>query len=231
VLGCRDEAKARRARAEIIRRTNNPRVRYEIVDVSRHASVKELASRWQGPLHVLVNNAADTPRRRTETADGLEVQFATNVLGYLWMVQELSDVLKRSAPARVVNVASYWAGGLDISDLQFRQRRYDNDSAYRQSKQADRMLAVALAERLGPFGVSVNACHPGDVHSNLSHSLGFGGHETADQAAATPAWLATDPIGQQRTGKYFEHLAERHCPFGSNRAAVEKLYEACAEYL
>ena len=231
VLACRDESKARRAQAAITRDTGNPRVRYEIVDLSRHASIRELASRWQGPLHVLVNNAADTPRRRTETAEGLEVQFATNVLGYLWMTLELTEVLKRSAPARVVNVASYWAGGLDVSDLQFRQRRYDNDSAYRQSKQADRMLAVALAERLRPFGVSVNACHPGDAHSNLSHSLGFGGHETAEQAAATPAWLATDPIGQEQTGKYFEHLAERHCPFGANRAAVEELYSACAEYL
>ena len=93
------------------------------------------------------------------------------------------------------------------------------------------MLTVALAERLEPFGVSVNACHPGDVHSNLSHSLGFGGHETADQAAATPAWLATDPVGQEQSGKYFEHLAERQCQFGSDRAAVEQLYQACSEYL
>jgi retinol dehydrogenase-12 len=231
VLACRDERKARRAQEAITRDTGNPHVRYEIVDLSRHASIRDLAARWQGPLHVLVNNAADTPRRRTQTAEGLEVQFATNVLGYLWMTLELTEVLKRSAPARVVNVASYWAGGLDVSDLQFRRRRYDNDSAYRQSKQADRMLAVALAERLRPFGVSVNACHPGDAHSNLSHSLGFGGHETPAQAAATPAWLATDPIGQEQSGKYFEHLAERHCPFGSNRAAVEELFSACAEYL
>ena len=54
----------------------------------------------------------------------------------------------RSAPARVVNVASYWAGGLDLEDLEFKRRRYDNDAAYRQSKQADRMLTVAFAERL-----------------------------------------------------------------------------------
>ncbi len=231
VLACRDERKARRAQTKITAETGNPRVRYEIVDLSRHASVKELAARWQGPLHVLVNNAADTPRSRTETAEGLEVQFATNVLGYLWMAEELGEVFRRSAPARVVNVASYWAGGLDVSDLQFRRRRYDNDSAYRQSKQADRMLTVALAERLKPSGVSVNACHPGDAHSNLSHSLGFGGHETADQAAVTPAWLATDPVGQQQTGKYFEHLAERRCQFGADRTAVEDLYLACAEYL
>jgi NAD(P)-dependent dehydrogenase (short-subunit alcohol dehydrogenase family) len=78
----------------------------------------------------------------------------------------------------VVNVASYWAGGLDLGDLELERRRYDNDAAYRQSKQADRMLSVAFAERLRDAGVTANACHPGDVVSTLSRNLGFGGHET-----------------------------------------------------
>jgi NAD(P)-dependent dehydrogenase (short-subunit alcohol dehydrogenase family) len=92
-----------------------------------------------------------------------------------------------------VNVASYWAGGLDLGDLEFKRRPYDNDQAYRQSKQADRMLSVAFAERLREHRVWVNACHPGDVRSRLSANLGFGGHETPEQGAATPVWLATAP--------------------------------------
>ncbi len=230
VLACRNEERAARAVAEIRHATGNAKVRHELVDVSRKASVDALATRWRGPLHVLVNVAADTPRRRRETPEGLEVQCATNVLGYFWMIQAFSEILRRSAPARVVNVASYWAGDLDLTDLEFTRRRYSNSEAYRQSKQADRMLTVAFAERLKPFGVTVNACHPGDVNSTLSNSLGFGGHESPDDGARTPVWLALDPALQPVTGKYFEHLRETPCPFARNRQAIEVLYAACSRF-
>jgi retinol dehydrogenase 12 len=130
----------------------------------------------------------------------------------------------------VVNVASYWAGGLNLTDLEFQRRPYDNDAAYRQSKQADRMLTVAFADRVKDAGVTVNACHPGDVASTLSHNLGFGGHETPDQAAITPVWLATQAIGAGTTGQYFEGQREVRCPFGADRKAVDALYRACADY-
>jgi retinol dehydrogenase-13 len=187
-----------------------------------------MATRWHGPLHVLVNNAAVAPRRRQETPEGIELQFATNVLGYFWMIQAFTKHLARSAPARVVNVASYWAGDLDLTDVQFMRRPYDNNAAYRQSKQADRMLTVAFAGRMKALGVPLNACHPGDVRSTLSGNLGFGGSQTPDEGAQTPTWLAMDAIGGTVTGRYFEHLKEVPCPFGANRAAVEELYQACA---
>jgi NAD(P)-dependent dehydrogenase (short-subunit alcohol dehydrogenase family) len=219
------------ATAEAIRRTTgNPRVRHEQVDVSRRASVEALAGRWRGPVHVLINNAALTPRTRRETPEGIELQFATNVLGYLWMTQAFQPRLARATDARVVNVASYWAGGLDLDDLEFRRRRYHNDAAYRQSKQADRMLTVALARRLEPLGITVNACHPGDVNSTLSNKLGFGGHESPDEGARTPLWLATGQTGGRVTGRYFEHRRELPCPFGADTAAVETLFEACQAY-
>ena len=230
VLLCRNEGKARKALDNIKHATGNNKVKYELVDLSRLASIRALADRWHGPLHVLVNNAATTPRKRLETPEGIELQFATNVLGYLWMVQLFQDNLVTSAPSRVVNVASYWAGDLDITDLEFKRRHYNNNRAYRQSKQANRMLTVALADRLKPFGVTVNACHPGDVNSRLSNDLGFGGHETSEEGARTPVWLATEPIGQQKTGKYFEHLREVRCRFGEDKSAVEALYEVCMGY-
>ena len=230
VLLCRNAAKARAAVADIRRRTGNERVRSEVVDLARRDSIVSLAERWEGPVHVLVNNAATTPRRREETPEGIELQFATNVLGYFRMMTAFRGHLVDSAPARVVNVASYWAGGLDLGDLEFERRRYDNDAAYRQSKQADRMLSVAFAERLRDAGVTVNACHPGDVVSTLSRNLGFGGHETPDQAASTPAWLATEALGAKVTGKYFEHQRAVSCRFGADRDAVEALYRACKGY-
>jgi len=226
VLAVRNEAKAKQTVDNIIQAT----VRYELVDLSRQTSIEELAERWQGPLHVLVNNAGATPGSRQETPEGIELQFATNVLGYFWMIDAFTEILKQSAPARVVNVASYWAGDLDMDDLEFKRRRYNNNTAYRQSKQADRMLTVAFAERLKPFDIAVNACHPGDVNSTLSNNLGFGGHESPDTGADTPVWLATDPIGQQETGKYFERKRQVRDRFGEDEQAVEALYQACLRY-
>ena len=230
ILVCRNVDKAWQAVDEIKQATGNAHVRYEQVDVSRHSSIQALVEQWRGPLHILVNNAAATPRQRQETPEGIELQFATNVLGYFWMTQSFSEHLKKSAPARVINVASYWAGDLDLADLEFKQRRYSNGQAYRQSKQANRMLTVASAARLKPYGVAVNACHPGDVNSQLSNDLGFGGHATPDEGARTPVWLATNPAGQRETGKYFEDMREARCRFSEDREAVEALYEVCLSY-
>jgi NAD(P)-dependent dehydrogenase (short-subunit alcohol dehydrogenase family) len=230
VLIGRDEKRTRQTAEEIARATGNDSVRYEIVDLSRRAEIRGLADHWQGPLHVLVNNAAATPRRRLETPEGIEMQWATNVLGYFWMIQAFSERLMQGAPSRIVNVASYWAGNLDLDDPEFKRRRYDNGLAYRQSKQANRMLSAAFAERLRPHQVAVNACHPGDVNSKLSNDLGFGGHESPDRGARTPAWLAVDPAVQGQTGLYFEHLRASPDPFAQDWKAVEALYELCSTY-
>jgi len=229
-LACRNKDKAQRAVKDVIRSTGNHNVRYELVDVSRYASVKDLAAHWDAPLNVLVNNAAATPRQRVETPEGIELQFATNVLGYFWMILAFRKYLERASQSRVVNVASYYAGGLDLDDLEFKRRRYDNNLAYRQSKQANRMLTVAQAGRLKATGISVNACHPGDANSKLSNNLGFGGHESPQEAARTPLWLALEPIGHEKTGKYFEHMREVEDPYVRDRDAIEALYQKCLEY-
>jgi NAD(P)-dependent dehydrogenase (short-subunit alcohol dehydrogenase family) len=230
VLAARNETKARAAASDIQQRTGNDQVSYEIVDLSRQAEIDGLAARWNGPLHVLVNNAGITPRQRQITPEGIELQWATNVLGYFWMTRALTPILQHSAPARVVNVASYWAGDLDLTDPEFKRRSYSNGSAYRQSKQANRMLTVAFAERLASTGIVVNACHPGDVSSALSNNLGFGGHQSAAEAAETPVWLAADPAGQDVTGHYFEQGRPVTCRFAGNDEAIERLYQLCLTY-
>lgn len=230
VLVCRNRIKAQNTVAEIQQQSGNRHIRWLLADLSLQSSVKELAHNWQGPIHVLMNNAAITPRSRQETAEGIEMQWATNVLGYYWMIQYFSRILQESAPARIVNVASYWAGELDLHDPEFKRRRYDNNAAYRQSKQADRMLTAAFAEDFAGTGVTVNACHPGDVGSVLSNNLGFGGHESPRQGAATPVWLATAPEVAQISGKYFEHKQETRCRFSENSEAVESLFQICQAY-
>lgn len=229
VLVARDEKKAIRTLQELKRSTGNDQLEYAIVDLSDHHQVYAFADTWKKPLDILINNAATSPRKREENKYGIEMQFATNVLGYFSMMDAFTGHLSRSSQARIINVASYWAGGLDFSDLQFRSRRYDNDMAYRQSKQADRMLSAAFSERLRQNTIAVNACHPGDVNSRLSNDLGFGGHESPDEGAETPVWLATTSAGIENTGKYYEHKRETICPFSQDRNSVNKLYDLCAE--
>lgn len=230
VLVGRDEARTSDAAQRLRQETGNDGVRFELADLSRQEEIEALAERWEGRLDVLINNAAATPRRRQETPEGNELQFATNVLGYFWMIEAFREVLIASAPARVINVASYYAGDLDLDDLQFERRPYDNRRAYRQSKQADRMLTAAFARRLNEYDVTVNACHPGDVNSRLSNDLGFGGSESPRQGARTPLWLATSEAGGAQTGRYFADRRAVRDPFVQDEQAVERLYDICASF-
>jgi NAD(P)-dependent dehydrogenase (short-subunit alcohol dehydrogenase family) len=226
----RDRAKLDQTAQEIFAETRNRNIHVSPADLSRRESIRALRRTWQGPLHALVNNAAATPRRRAETPEGIETQWATNVLGYWWMMREFAPVLAESAPARVINVASYYAGGLDLEDPEFKRKPYDNDAAYRQSKQANRMLAVHFAEAWAASGVKVVSCHPGGVNSKLSNDLGFGGSTSPDQGAETPAWLAAAPDAEVTTGLFYSRKRAEDCEFGKDRAAVRRLADLCARY-
>lgn len=229
-LAGRDPEKLDHAKQSLEKRNQGADFRTAVVDLSRKDEIMDFSRRWEGPLNLLVNNAATGPRKRTVTPEGIEVQFATNVLGYFWMMNFFSPFMKGAEDARIVNVASYWAGGLDLKDLEFKRRPYNNDTSYRQSKQADRMLTAAFAERLRPLGITVNACHPGDVNSKLSNFFGFGGHETPAQGAATPLMVSVSPGIKGVTGKYFENLREEPCPFMKDITGIEDLFRICSSY-
>jgi NAD(P)-dependent dehydrogenase (short-subunit alcohol dehydrogenase family) len=92
------------------------------------------------------------------------------------------------------------------------------------------MLTVAFAERLKDSGISVNAVHPGDVNSKLSNNLGYGGHETPDQGADNPVWVATSTDLEGISGKYFERKRQSICRFGQDKIQVEKLFGNCEGY-
>jgi retinol dehydrogenase-13 len=226
----RDESRLAKARTTIMQQTANPEIFIEVADLGLQKEIIEFSRRWLRPLHLLVNNAATGPRNRTETAEGIEVQWATNVLGYFWMIKYFQPFMENLDDARIVNVASYWAGGLDINDPEFKSRPYDNDGAYRQAKQANRMLSVSFSERLKSIGISVNACHPGDVNSKLSNAFGFGGSETPQEGAATPLFLSLSKELAGVTGKYFEHGKQAECQFSRDPMATKELFEMCNQY-
>ena len=107
---------------------------------------------------------------------------------------------------------------------------YDNDAAYRQSKQANRMLSVAFAELFEKDNINVNSCHPGDVNSKLSNNLGFGGHQSPESAAETAVWLAKNSH-MNASGKYFENKTEVRCGFSQDKKAIDDLYRFCLQYV
>ncbi len=230
VLIGRDKNKLQKASEEIIQTTRNEDINYFAVDLSRKKEIEGLAKAWNEQLDVLVNNAATTPNKREETPEGIEKQFATNVLGYFWMIKYLHPFMENRDDARIVNVASYWAGGLDLNDIESQNTIYDNDDVYRKCKQANRMLSAAFAESLLEKNIAVTACHPGDVRSKLSNSLGHGGWELPGQGAETPLWCATAPELKGVTGKYFENRSEVKCRFADDKKATEKLYAICDKY-
>ena len=145
-------------------------------------------------------------RNKEISKDGYEMQFQVNILSYYAMMEGFAPVLKANAQSRVVNVASNYAGDLDLSDLFFSRRRYDSNQAYRQAKQANRMLSWAAADLTTGFkdsGVVVNACHPGVVTSKLLASLGMQkGFDQPSKGAETPLYLALSPEVEGVTGRY-----------------------------
>ncbi len=230
VLIGRDQARLKEAAEDVVNKTGNDKIEFSAVDLCRKSEVEAFAKNWDGPLHLLINNAATTPRSREETPEGIEMQFATNVLGYFWMIKYMHSYMEGQDDSRIVNVASYWAGGLDLKDVETREGFYDNDDVYRKCKQADRMLSVAFAERLREKNITVLGCHPGDARSKLSTSLGHGGWESPAKGADTPVWCATAPELKGETGKYYEHRAEVECRFAADKQAVEKLFAICERY-
>ena len=106
VLLGHDRHRAGKVVNEVAKLSANKRVSHEIVDLSSKDSIQALAQRLKEPVHVLVNAAAVTPSRRRETPLGIELQFATNVLGYFWLTRACRNQLRAGSPSRVGNVAS-----------------------------------------------------------------------------------------------------------------------------
>jgi NAD(P)-dependent dehydrogenase (short-subunit alcohol dehydrogenase family) len=232
VMACRDLAKAEAARAVLLKDAPGASLEILHVDLASQASIRAAAASFterHPTLDVLVNNAAAVSQTRKTTADGIELTFATNVLGYHLLTSLLRPLLERASPggARIVNVASMMASDLDLRDVEWKRRRYDPSSAYAQSKQANRMLTWALARRLEGTGVTANAMHPGAVDTALLHALipGMRGRSTS-QGAETGIYLATSADVAGVSGRFWSDLREVPCRF-RGEAEEEALWTLC----
>jgi NAD(P)-dependent dehydrogenase (short-subunit alcohol dehydrogenase family) len=240
VLACRDVSAADRVAAEIAARAGGRKPAVLQVDTSSRRSIAEFgraARERLARLDVLINNAGVNRPNRELTDDGIERTFATNVLGYHLVIRELDGLLRKSAPARIVNVASTFASNLDLDDLQFERRPYNNVKAYAQSKACNRLLTWALSRRLAGSGVTANAMAPGLIMTGLYRDMKFPMRtfirvlsvfkgRTVEQGAGDLAWLATDPSVEGRTGLFWFERKETRCQF-RGEADEEKLWATC----
>ena len=216
VVTGRNPERGREAVGEIKARSGSDAVSLLIADLSVQAGVRGLAEEFRGGhdrLDVLVNNAGVVNQKRSETADGIESTLATNHLAPFLLTNLLLDLLKESAPSRIVTTASEaerW-GRLDFDDLQSR-KRYGAFPVYGMTKLANIVFTIDLAERLEGTGVTATCYHPGAVNTNFG--TGSGGIGTfffkafkpfmrsPEKGADTLVYLASSPDVEGMSGKY-----------------------------
>jgi NAD(P)-dependent dehydrogenase (short-subunit alcohol dehydrogenase family) len=228
------------AAAEAIRRaTGNPEVEFLVADLSSQAEVRRLAREFKqhhSRLDVLINNAGAFFLRRELSADGIEMTVALNHLAYFLLTHLLLDLLKASAPSRIINVSSaaHLNARIDPPDLQF-----DGWQGYGKSKLANLLFTYELARRLEGSGVTANALHPGLVASNIGmnntglvrwikpvvnlFSIG------CEEGARTSVYLASSPEVEGVSGRYFVRCKEEpSSPVSYDRELAARLWQISA---
>jgi len=279
VLVGRSQERGSHVHQSIQRKHPNLKVAFEACDLSDWKAVQQLQERIAATVvksnnskshkdyqvGILVNNAAECPPRqkfveRNQKDHGrvkVDKQFASNVLGYHFMMRAFEDhfvmattasdnnddtgsadrVSATTTTTHIVNVASDWAGDLDLTDVHFQRRRYDIDSAYRQAKQCDRMLSHHWSQRLQGKAL-VNACHPGDPCTTLSTALGYNlyaGAPMRNQIAHDSPFPYLCGLSGQKlttTGGWYSGTSTKAYRCGFERLAQdrERLFELCESF-
>ena len=236
-LAVRNLAAGERTADDIIAATGNKQVLVAPLDLADRASVAAFAAEWDGPLHILVNNAGVMACPEARTAEGWELQFATNHLGHFALATGLHSALAAAGGARIASVSSsaHLHSPVVFDDIHFREREYEPWAAYGQSKTANVLLAVEASRRWAGDGITVNALMPGAIRTGLQRYVTeaeldrlraeVGATEvhwkTPEQGAATSVLVVTSPLLAGVGGRYFEDCNEAapHQP-GSRRGVA-----------
>lgn len=242
-LLCRDPARGQAALQDLHRRTGSPRLSLEVVDLASRASIGAFADRFAAArVDVLVNNAGVLPDRRIETAEGIELTLATNVVGPFLLTHLLLPKLQAAPQGRIINVSSggMYPRKLTLDDVQSRRAPFDGVAAYALTKRAEVVLTELWAARLAGTRVTVNSMHPGwadtpAVQTSLPrfHRLMQRRLRTPDEGADTIVWLAVCPRLARMTGRFwFDRQARRthYVPWTCEAPADrERLWQLCCE--
>jgi NAD(P)-dependent dehydrogenase (short-subunit alcohol dehydrogenase family) len=223
-LAVRNLEAGERTAEDIIATTGNKQVLVAPLDLADPASITSFVTAWDGPLHILINNAGVMASPEMRTREGWEMQFATNHLGHFALATGLRRALAMTGPARVVSVSSsaHLRSPVVFEDIHFRERPYEPWAAYGQSKTANILFAVEATKRWASDGITVNALMPGAIQTKLQRYVtddeldrlraqsGGGGPawKTPEQGAATSVLVATSPLLEGVGGRYFEDCNE-----------------------
>jgi dehydrogenase/reductase SDR family protein 12 len=212
----RNRDKARQVAKAIAEQTGSAAVRVQVADLSLMSDVRALAARLEAPIHILVNNVGVLLPTRTETVEGIEATFATNLLGHFLLTNLL--VPKLATPARIINVSSggMYAQRISVNDLQNARETYDGAKAYARTKRGQVILTELWAEALAAHGVVVHAMHPGWVDTpGVSTSLPRFYKlmkpllRSPEEGADTIVWLCAADEPARSTGKFWHDRAPR----------------------
>jgi len=214
VLVGRNPEKLDKTIDDIVATTGNENIRPAVADLSLMASVRNVAEdllETEPEIHCLVNNAGALFGERTESAEGIELTLATNLLSHFLLTNILLERIKESAPARIVNVSSggMYTQGISLSNLQWEHGDYEGAKAYARTKRGQVILTEMWAEMLSDTTVTVNSMHPG-----WASTPGLGAIpifrkivgpilRSADEGADTIVWLAASPEATAVTGQFF----------------------------
>ena len=189
-LAVRNTDAGSRVAEEIQRSSGAIRPRVVRLDLANRQTVTNFIDAWNGPLHLLINNAGLVTSGLERTTEGWELQFATNHLGHFALAVGLHDALALGAAerdgARIVSLSStaHMRSGVDFDDIHFERRAYDPQIAYAQSKTANSLFAVEATRRWASDGIVANAVNPGGVATGLQRNFSVKQRESLDAAAA-----------------------------------------------
>ena len=223
-LAVRNPDAGARAAHDIATSTGSDDVHVAALDLADQAAVGSFVRSWNGPLHLLINNAAVITPALSRTAEGWELQFATNYLGHFTLSRGLHSALAAGArergEARIVSLTSgaHMRSPVVFDDIGFERRDYDPQAAYAQSKTATSLLAVEATRRWAPDGIVANAVNPGGVATGLQRSFtqkqkdylaeaeaaGAFSYKSAQQGAATTLVAAVAPEFAHTGGHYLD---------------------------
>ncbi|MFC8076622.1 SDR family NAD(P)-dependent oxidoreductase [Streptomyces sp. NPDC057307] len=244
-LAVRDIDAGGRTAQDITGTTGNQRVLVAPLDLADQGSVAAFVAAWDGPLHILINNAGVMYTPELRTPEGWELQFATNHLGHFALATGLHPALAAADRARVVSLTSvgHLRQAVNFDDIDFHDGPFDTQLAYGQSKTATALFAVEANRRWAGDGITANAVHPGAVLSNLTRHMSqdeldkaiASGYtfKTPQQGAATSVLVATWPGLEGIGGRYFEdcHEARPHREGDSGGVAAHAQDPAAAARL
>jgi retinol dehydrogenase-13 len=236
---------ANQVREEIVRETGNQNVFVKHLDLASVESIQKFAASFkeeESKLDVLINNAGLWTKTKKLTDINVEQTFAVNVLGHQLLTQLLLDELRNTATSRIINVASHFAGGLDIDDINFDKRNYNETLAYKQTKQANRMLTREWARRLEKDNIYVYSLTPGFIpDTELFREQNAAGKlllkmfaliegRTIPEGADTIVWLASADKINGSNGGFYNQRKEEKCKF-NNPEDEKRLWDKCEEFL